>query len=409
MDSAARGWAEIVSIDFIFGSPRSGHLVLQYTLLSLSPLRHPSVSHVQLLLTRWPPPCLLSSILWIFFTIFFPPLSFPTSFFSLLACVILHPSIQAVLLSCKRAIFARCFFSISRPAPFFLPSSTFFIPLQCFSLHASLCCCFWSCSLSRLFFLFFLFPLICPVPRSHFPAMLWRQCEQQKEEVVDFFFVFSPHLAPLASQTGGKGVGVRSVTHFKGDFEACRLDILKKKNKKFKNQSSSLYLVLLHPPTAWQEFVPVLRFFPPAVLVRLAKNMQKSAMHLYWWSCGRPKVQTSDLIQYIIKYQYVVSFRWKCLENFHNKIKMFLLLFYCQLFEIMDTCDLILAVKSWRVSAPRLGGDRSNSRPGHTGNGVPQRGTNQCPCAWTLFPRRRHTGHNCYQLDQCELACTCKG
>lgn len=54
MDSAVRGRAEIVSIDFIFGRLRLGHLVLQYTLLSLSPalprslpctLAHHSVSH----------------------------------------------------------------------------------------------------------------------------------------------------------------------------------------------------------------------------------------------------------------------------------------------------------------------------------------------------------------------------
>lgn len=36
MDSAVGGRTEIVSIDFIFGRLRSGHLVLQYTLLSLS-------------------------------------------------------------------------------------------------------------------------------------------------------------------------------------------------------------------------------------------------------------------------------------------------------------------------------------------------------------------------------------
>lgn len=36
MDSAVGGRTEIVSIDFIFGTLRSGHLVLQYTLLSLS-------------------------------------------------------------------------------------------------------------------------------------------------------------------------------------------------------------------------------------------------------------------------------------------------------------------------------------------------------------------------------------
>lgn len=143
-------------------------------------------------------------------------------------------------------------------------------------------------ALSSLFDLFFfLFPLICPVPRSHFPAMLWRQCEQQKEEVVDFFvFLFFSHIWPRwHRRREGLGVGVRSATHFKGDFEACRLDIWKKKNI-IKNQSSSLYLVLLHPPTAWQEFVPV-SSAPPPVLVRLAKkNTQKSAMHLYWEAVG---------------------------------------------------------------------------------------------------------------------------
>lgn len=187
MDSAARGWAERVSIDFIFGSRRSGHLVLQYTLLSLSPLRHPSVSHVQLLLTRWPPLCLLSSILWLFFMIFFfsfclsPPVLYS-----------IHPSeLSSSPASVPFSPTASFLFLVPRHS-FFLPSSTFFIPLQSFFLHASLCCCFWSCSLPLIWiFFFFLFPLICPVPRSHFPAMLWRQCEQQKEEVVDFFcFVF---------------------------------------------------------------------------------------------------------------------------------------------------------------------------------------------------------------------------
>lgn len=53
---------------------------------------------------------------------------------------------------------------------------------------------------------------------------------------------------------------------------------------------------------------------------------------------------------------------------------MFLLLFYCQLLEILDTRDLILVVKSGRVSTPQdWDGDGSNSRPGQSGNGVPQR------------------------------------
>lgn len=45
MDTAVRGRAEIVSIDFIFGRLRSGHLVLQYTLPRLPLSHHPSASH----------------------------------------------------------------------------------------------------------------------------------------------------------------------------------------------------------------------------------------------------------------------------------------------------------------------------------------------------------------------------
>lgn len=78
-------------------------------------------------------------------------------------------------------------------------------------------------------------------------------------------------------------------------------------------------------------------------------------------------------------------------------MKLFLLLFYCQLLEILDTRDLIPVVKSGRGSAPQdWDGDGSDSRPGH-----------------------RHTGHDCYQLDQRALhvslrlasvrACVCVG
>lgn len=139
MDSAARGRAEIVSIDFIFGNLRSGHLVLQYTLLSLSTSHHPSVSHVQLLLTRRPPRCLLSSILWLFFMIL-SPLSFSTSFLSL-ACVILHLSIQ--LSSSASAPFLFHFLSRAIPPLLLLFFSVFFfiIPLV-FLSPASLCGCF---------------------------------------------------------------------------------------------------------------------------------------------------------------------------------------------------------------------------------------------------------------------------
>lgn len=136
---------------------------------------------------------------------------------------------------------------------------------------------------------------------------------------------------------------MRSVTHFKGDFEACRLDIWK---KNIKNQSISLYLVLLHPPTAWQEFVPVsCTFFPPlywCVWQKIRKSLQCTCNGKLWASKGADE----RLNTIHNKIQYVVAFRWKCLENFHNEIKMFLLLLYCQLLEILDTRDLILAIKS---------------------------------------------------------------
>lgn len=183
MDSVGRGRAEIVSIDFIFGRLRSGHLVLQYTLLCLPRSHHPSASHWRracpaplymppsspstspdrLSLTRCPllscdlspiyshlpffprpssPPLLLPPLRCIclilpnvFYhvfshslkstTLFFPPSFLASFFYRLLTCFILHPS------SCPPSLPAisccRFFFSIafprrpSRP----LPSSPF--------------------------------------------------------------------------------------------------------------------------------------------------------------------------------------------------------------------------------------------------------------------------------------------
>lgn len=165
---SSEGQAEIVSIDFIFGNPRSGHLVPQYTLLSLYTSRHPSVSHVQALLTQCPPRCLLSPILWLFFMIFPPSVFLHLFFFN--PCLYYAPSIHpVVLLSCKRAIFTHHFF-------YFLDHATlssfffffFFIPLVFLSTRKPLLLLLILLSPSPSSFVFL--PLICPVPRSHFPA-----------------------------------------------------------------------------------------------------------------------------------------------------------------------------------------------------------------------------------------------
>lgn len=137
---------------------------------------------------------------------------------------------------------------------------------------------------------------------------------------------------------------MRSVTHFKGDFEACRLDIWKKKKLKTK-ASLCTWCYYIHPQPGRNLFPSLALFFPPlywCVWQKIRKSLQCTCNGKLWASKGADE----RLNTIHNKIQYVVSFRWKCLENFHNETKMFLLLFYCQLLEILDTCDLILAIKS---------------------------------------------------------------